>query len=186
MREAEIDPAPDRLTIRAPGDRKPLSAVASFCKDNVPAMSTYVPKRQELKSEWWLVDAAGLTVGRLASVVASHLRGKHKPVFTPYLDTGDHVVVINAERTVLTGNKLEDKIYRRHSQYPGGLTEIPAGEVLQKHPERVIESAVRGMLPKGPLGRKMFRKLKVYAGGNHPHRAQLPKPLAIPDAARSR
>ena len=149
-------------------------------------MKTYVPKGAEIKRDWWLVDADGLTLGRLATEVARRLRGKHKPMFVPFLDTGDHVVVVNAEKVVLTGNKLKDKYYRRHSGYPGGLHEIPAGEMLDKHPERVIEFAVRGMLPKGPLGRRMGRKLKVYAGEKHPHQAQGPQPLALADAARTR
>ena len=149
-------------------------------------MSTYVPKLDEIKRSWWLVDAEGMTLGRLATRVASHLRGKHKPSFTPFLDTGDHVVVVNAEKLVLTGKKLKDKLYRRYSGYPGGLKEISAGNLLEKHPERLVEFAVRGMLPKGPLGRKMFKKLKVYAGSRHPHAAQSPKPLVIAGAARAR
>jgi large subunit ribosomal protein L13 len=123
-------------------------------------------------------------LGRLASEVARHLRGKHKPTFTPSMDTGDHVVVINASKTVLTGTKLQHKLYRRHSGYPGGLSEIPAKELLAKHPERVIERAVKGMLPKGPLGRKMFKKLKVYAGERHPHQAQSPQPMSMPGVER--
>ncbi len=140
-------------------------------------MKTYVPKLSELQHDWWLVDADGLTLGRLATQVAMRLRGKHKPTFTPFLDTGDHVIVVNAEKLVLTGNKLQDKMYRRHSGYPGGLKEIRAEELLEKHPERLIEFAVKGMLPKGPLGRKMLRKLKVYKGPVHPHAAQ--KPVAL-------
>ena len=127
-------------------------------------MKTYVPKQAEISRDWWLVDAAGLTLGRLATEVALRLRGKHKPTFTPNLDTGDHIIVVNAEKVALTGRKLETKMYRRHSGYPGGLREIPAAVVLEKQPIRVVESAVRGMLPKGPLGRQMARKLKVYAG----------------------
>jgi large subunit ribosomal protein L13 len=142
-------------------------------------MKTYVPKRAEIQRDWWVVDAAGVTLGRLASQVATRLRGKHKASFTPFLDTGDHVVVINAEKIVLTGNKLQSKLYRRHSGYPGGLNEVRADEVLARHPERIIESAVRGMLPKGPLGRKMAKKLKVYAGAEHPHQAQKPQALTI-------
>jgi large subunit ribosomal protein L13 len=149
-------------------------------------MRTYVPKQGEVRHEWWLVDATGLTLGRVATEVALRLRGKHKPVFTPFLDTGDHVVVVNAEKVVLTGNKLQAKMYRRHSGYPGGLREIPAKDVLVKHPERIVESAVRGMLPKGPLGRKLFRKLKVYVGGKHPHEAQSPQPLELAAARRVR
>ena len=148
-------------------------------------MKTYVPKQGEVQHDWWLVDAEGLTLGRLATNVASRLRGKHKPIFTPFLDTGDHVVVINAEKVVLTGNKLEAKYYYRHSGYPGGLKEISAGKLMKQHPDRVIKFAIKGMLPKGPLGRKMFGKLKVYAGPDHPHAAQKPSPLEIKDAVRA-
>ena len=148
-------------------------------------MKTYVPKQGEVQHDWWLVDAEGLTLGRLATNVASRLRGKHKPIFTPFLDTGDHVVVINAEKVVLTGNKLEAKYYYRHSGYPGGLKEISAGKLMKQHPDRVIKFAIKGMLPKGPLGRKMFGKLKVYAGPDHPHAAQKPHPMEIKNAARA-
>ena len=147
-------------------------------------MKTYVPKLDQISRQWWLVDATGLTLGRLATEVATRLHGKHKPTFTPFLDTGDHVIVVNAEKVVLTGRKLETKMYRRYSGYPGGLKEVTAGKMQQKYPERLIEFAVKGMLPKGPLGRKMFRKLKVYAGGEHPHRAQSPQPLELPGASR--
>jgi large subunit ribosomal protein L13 len=149
-------------------------------------MKTHVPTPGEIEDRWWVVDAEGLTLGRLATAIASRLRGKHKPVFTPFLDTGDHVIVVNAAKVALSGRKLGAKLYRRHSGYPGGLKEIPAGEMLSKHPERVIELAVRGMLPKGPLGRKLVRKLKVYAGPRHPHEAQQPQALAVPAAARAR
>lgn len=149
-------------------------------------MKTYVPKQGEIERDWWVVDAAGLTLGRLSTVVADRLMGKHKPSWTPFLDTGDHVVVVNAGRVRLTGNKLAQKMYRSHSGYPGGLRETSAAEMMERHPERVIEFAVKGMLPKGPLGRGMARKLKVYAGGEHPHEAQKPKPLAVPGAARGR
>jgi large subunit ribosomal protein L13 len=147
-------------------------------------MKTYVPKKDDIKHDWWVVDAEGMTLGRMATVVASHLRGKHKPTFTTFLDTGDHVVVVNADKVVLTGKKLDQKLYRRHSGYPGGLHETSARSLLQKRPERMVEFAIRGMLPKGPLGRQMFRKLKVYAGAAHPHEAQNPQPLMIPAAAR--
>jgi large subunit ribosomal protein L13 len=147
-------------------------------------MRTYVPKQGEIAREWWLVDATGKTLGRLATEVARRLRGKHKPIFTPYLDTGDHVVVVNAAKVVLTGKKLADKYYRRHSGYPGGLRTVVAGEMLRNHPERVIEMAVKGMLPKGPLGRKLFGKIKVFAGPTHPHHAQRPRPLALDEATR--
>src|SRR5262245_21668243 len=127
-------------------------------------MKTFVPKAAEIKREWWLVDAEGKTLGRLASAIATRLTGKHKPIYTPYLDTGDHVVVINARKVAVTGVKLEKKVYRRHTGYPGGLREATLAEMLAKRPERVLEEAVWGMLPKGSLGRAMYRKLKVYAG----------------------
>lgn len=127
--------------------------------------------------KWLLVDAEGRTLGRLASRIATLLRGKHKPVFTPHVDAGDHVVVINAEKVALTGRKLKDKVYYRHSGYPGGIRGTTAEEMLKTHPERVIEMAVQGMLPKGRLGREILRKLKVYAGPHHPHGAQQPEPL---------
>ncbi|MCP3979072.1 MAG: 50S ribosomal protein L13 [bacterium] len=149
-------------------------------------MKTYVPKQGEVQREWWLVDANGLTLGRLATAVATRLRGKHKPMYTPFLDTGDHVVVINAEKVVLSGNKLQDKKYRKHSGYPGGLHEVTAGKLQQRYPERLIEFAVKGMLPKGPLGRRMVKKMKVYAGDKHPHEAQRPVQLELPHAARTR
>lgn len=149
-------------------------------------MKTYVPKQGDIARAWWLVDASGLTLGRLSTVVADRLRGKHKPQFTPFLDTGDHVVVINAAKVRLSGNKLQDKMYRHHSGYPGGLKEIAAGKLLASRPERVLEASIKGMLPRGSLGRQMARKLKVYAGDKHPHEAQQPKPLPIPDAARTR
>jgi large subunit ribosomal protein L13 len=147
-------------------------------------MRTYVPKRDEIVRDWWVVDAEGKTLGRLATQVALRLRGKHKPSFTPFLDAGDHVIVVNAEKLVLTGNKLKDKYYRKHSGYPGGLKETNAETLLARHPERLIEFAVKGMLPKGPLGRKMYGKLKVYAGANHPHEAQRPQPLELAEATR--
>jgi large subunit ribosomal protein L13 len=138
---------------------------------------TYVTKREDVEREWYVVDASGQTLGRLATRVARVLRGKHKPIYSPSLDAGDYVIVINAERIHVTGRKLDQKIYYRHTGYPGGLKEITLRNLLQKHPTRVIEHAVRGMLPKNRLGRRMFKKLKVYAGPDHPHAAQQPKPL---------
>jgi large subunit ribosomal protein L13 len=131
------------------------------------------------KNDWVLVDATDKTLGRLATKIAMVLRGKHKPEFTPNADTGDYVVVINAEKIRVTGNKLEDKRYWRHTEYPGGIKSTSLGDLLDKHPERVIEKAVKGMLPKGPLGYAQFRKLKVYAGAQHPHAAQQPKTLQV-------
>jgi large subunit ribosomal protein L13 len=148
-------------------------------------MKTYVPKASDVTRAWWIVDASGLTLGRLATVVADRLRGKHKPQFVPYMDTGDHVIVVNASKVRMTGAKHQDKMYRHHTGYPGGLKEVAAGKLLAAKPERVLESAIKGMLPRGSLGRQMGRKLKVYAGDKHPHEAQQPKPLPIPGAARA-
>ncbi|MDH3816533.1 MAG: 50S ribosomal protein L13 [Acidobacteriota bacterium] len=142
-------------------------------------MRTYVPKEGEITREWVVMDAADQVLGRLATEVARILRGKHKPDFTPYLDTGDFVVIVNAERVRLTGAKLDDKVYYRHSGRPGSLKSETARERLDKHPERVIQAAVWGMLPKNRLGRKLLRKLKVYAGPEHPHDAQQPKTLTL-------
>ena len=138
-------------------------------------MRTYVPKEGEISREWVVMDAADQVLGRLATEVARILRGKHKPDFTPHLDTGDFVVIVNAERVHLTGAKLDDKVYYRHSGRPGSLKSETARERLDKHPERVIQAAVWGMLPKNRLGRKLLRKLKVYSGSEHPHEAQQPK-----------
>lgn len=142
-------------------------------------MRTYSAKPQEIQREWLVVDAQGQTLGRLATRVAAILRGKHKPFYTPHIDCGDFVVVVNAEKVRVTGKKLDQKIYYRHSGYPGGLKEVNLRRQLTLHPERVIEAAVRGMLPKNRLGRKLFKKLKVYAGPTHPHQAQKPKVLNI-------
>ncbi len=131
------------------------------------------------RHDWVLVDATDKTLGRLATRIAMVLRGKHKPEFTPNADTGDYVVVINAEKVRVTGNKIENKRYWRHTEFPGGIKSTTLGELLEKHPERVIETAVKGMLPKGPLGYAQFRKLKVYAGAQHPHAAQQPKTLQV-------
>jgi len=140
---------------------------------------TFTGKSAEIEREWYVVDAEGQTLGRLASKIAPILRGKHKATYTPHLDCGDFVIVINADKVRVTGRKLEQKMYYRHSGYPGGLKSITLQEQLNRHPERVIESAVRGMLPKNKLGRQMFKKLKVYASPAHPHEAQKPKPLEL-------
>ncbi|MCK8816175.1 50S ribosomal protein L13 [Natroniella sulfidigena] len=142
-------------------------------------MSTYMAKPEEIDREWYVVDLAGKTLGRAASEIAKVLREKHKPIYTPHVDTGDYVIVVNADQVHLTGNKLEQKLYHKHSRYPGGLKSIPYGELLEKKPELVIEHAVKGMLPKNRLGRKMLKKLKVYAGTEHPHEAQQPKELEL-------
>jgi large subunit ribosomal protein L13 len=143
-------------------------------------MGTFVPSGKDLEQNraWFVIDASGRTVGRLASEVARVLMGKNKPTYTPYIDMGDHVVIVNAEKAVFTGNKLKDKLYRHHTGWPGGLKEVTAEKMLKRHPERILEMAIRGMLPKNKLGRKMGKKLKVYVGADHPHKAQRPKPLA--------
>jgi large subunit ribosomal protein L13 len=142
-------------------------------------MKTFNANAQSVERDWCVVDATDKTLGRLATELASRLRGKHKPEFTPHVDTGDHIIVINAEKVKVTGKKLEDKMYHRHTGYIGNLKSISLGDQLEKHPERVIQSAVKGMLPRNPLGRAMFKKLKVYAGSEHPHAAQQPQELNI-------
>ena len=142
-------------------------------------MKTYSAKPSEIKRDWYIVDASGKTLGRLASEIALRLRGKHKPVYTPHVDTGDYIVVINASQIRVTGNKRTDKYYHHHTGYIGNLKSINFEKLIQKAPERVIETAVKGMLPKNPLGRAMIRKLKVFAGPNHKHAAQQPKALEI-------
>ena len=143
-------------------------------------MGTHYPNPADIRRDWLLVDLAGLTVGRAASQIAMILRGKHKPTFTPHLDVGDFVVCINAEKVHLTGNKLDDKMYRFNSGFPGGLKESSARNMLAKKPEELIKIAVRRMLPRSPLGRATYSKLKVYAGTEHPHTAQQPKPHKLP------
>jgi len=142
-------------------------------------MKTQSTKPADVTRDWLLVDATEKTLGRLATEIAVRLRGKHKPEFTPHVDTGDYIVVINAEKVKVTGNKLEAKTYWRHTGYPGGIRGVVLKDQLVKHPERVIESAVRGMLPRNPLGRAVFRKLKVYAGAEHPHTAQQPRAVDL-------
>jgi large subunit ribosomal protein L13 len=142
-------------------------------------MKTVFINNQNAQRDWYILDADGQTLGRLASEVAKRLRGKHKPEYTPNADNGDYIVVINAEKVRTTGNKVNDKTYYRYTGYVGGLKSQTLGELLDKHPERVIEKAVKGMLPRGPLGFAQFRKLKVYAGANHPHTAQQPKTLTL-------
>jgi large subunit ribosomal protein L13 len=142
-------------------------------------VKTYTPKEVDIQREWWVVDAEGKTLGRLATKIASILRGKHKPMFTPHLDVGDYVVVVNAEKVALTGNKADQKTYFRHSGYMGNEKHIPFRRMIERHPDRVIELAIKGMLPKNTLGRHMRRKLKVYAGAEHPHQGQEPQHLDI-------
>ena len=140
-------------------------------------MKTISAREEDVQRDWYVVDAQGQTLGRLATRTASILRGKHKPIYTPHVDCGDYVIIVNAEKVHVTGQKMRQKKYYRHSGYPGGLTEISLRDQLQKFPNRVLEAAVRGMLPKNRLGRRLFKKLKVYPGPNHPHQAQQPKPM---------
>jgi len=142
-------------------------------------MKTFTATPSTIKREWCVVDATDKTLGRLATELASRLRGKHKPEFTPNMDTGDHMIVINAEKIKVTGNKLEDKMYHHHTGYIGNLKSINLGKLLEQHPERVLQKAVKGMLPRNPLGRAVFRKLHVYAGPDHPHEAQQPTQLKL-------
>lgn len=142
-------------------------------------MRTYTPRASEITRAWFIVDADGQTLGRLATRIATVLRGKHKPTFTPHLDMGDHVIVINADKIVLTGSKAEQKMYHAHSGFPGGLRSVPFATMLERKPTQVVEAAVKGMLPKNKLGRQMGTKLKVYAGSDHPHAAQ--QPVSLPD-----
>ncbi|MBI5450998.1 MAG: 50S ribosomal protein L13 [Gammaproteobacteria bacterium] len=142
-------------------------------------MKTFVAKNETLTRDWYVVDATGKTLGRLATELARRLRGKHKAIYTPHVDTGDYIVVINADKLAVTGNKANDKIYYKHTGYIGNMKSTSLGKMLAERPERVLETAVKGMLPKNPLGRAMFLKLKVYAGAEHKHTAQQPKPLEI-------
>jgi large subunit ribosomal protein L13 len=153
--------------------------------EKVPRVRTYTPKASEIERSWYVIDADGLVLGRVATEVARLLRGKHKPTFTPHIDTGDHVVVINADKIVLTSNKGDKVFVHHHSGYPGGIRSQSYGDLLRTKPEEGVRRAVRGMLPKNRLGRQMLRKLKVYAGPTHPHAAQRPQPLAL-EQARAR
>ncbi|NRQ33202.1 50S ribosomal protein L13 [Nonomuraea sp. NN258] len=147
-------------------------------------MRTYSPKPADVQRQWYVIDATDVVLGRLASHVATLLRGKHKPIFANHVDTGDFVIVINADKIALSGNKLEQKKAYRHSGYPGGLRSVSYGELMEKRPEKAVEKAVKGMLPKNSLGRKMAKKLKVYAGSEHPHQAQRPVPFEITQIAQ--
>ncbi len=147
-------------------------------------MRTYSPKPSEIQRVWYVVDAEDMVLGRVSTEVARILRGKHRPIFAPHLDTGDHVIVVNAAKVVLTANKGDQSFSYRHSGYPGSLRATSFGQLLRERPEELVRSAVRGMLPKGTLGRKMLTKLKVYAGPEHPHAAQMPQPLEMPASAR--
>ncbi len=138
-------------------------------------MKTYVPKKEEIERKWYVIDASGKPLGRVATQIATILRGKHKPIYTPFMDTGDYVVVINADKVILTGGKEEKKVYYKHSGYPGGIKAIPYKKMKERFPERVIRIAVKGMIPHNSLGRKMLKKLKIYKGSEHPHKAQMPE-----------
>ncbi|MFA7572696.1 MAG: 50S ribosomal protein L13 [Lutispora sp.] len=142
-------------------------------------MKSFMAKTEEVQRKWYVIDAEGKVLGRLASEVAKILRGKNKPIYTPHVDTGDFVIIINAEKVVLTGKKLDQKMYRKHSLYPGGLKETPYRKIMENVPERAVEAAVKGMLPHNSLGRKMFSKLKVYRGSEHEHQAQKPEVLEL-------
>ena len=142
-------------------------------------MKTFSAKPAEVRRDWYVVDATGKTLGRLSTEIAHRLRGKHKPEYTPHVDTGDYIVVINAEKVRVTGNKLQDKMYHHHTGYIGNLKSVPLNKMLDEHPERVIEKAVKGMLPRGPLGRQIYSKLRVFAGPEHTHAAQQPIPLEV-------
>lgn len=142
-------------------------------------MKTFLAKAHEVERKWYLVDAEGKTLGRLASAIATILRGKNKPIYTPHVDTGDYVIVINAEKIVVTGDKANQKYYKRYSGYAGGLKEIPYKDMMEKHPERILEHAVKGMLPKGPLGRDMYKKLRINVGPDHAHQAQNPEVIEL-------
>jgi len=147
---------------------------------------TFTPRPSDITREWHVIDAEGAVLGRLATEVATLLRGKHKPIWAPHVDVGDHVIVVNASKLALDAKKRAEKMYHRHSGYPGGLRSENLDRLLERDPERVVRLAVRGMLPKGPLGRRMLKKLKVHAGPNHPHQAQQPTPRALPARAAAR
>ena len=158
------------------GSNAPLSVNLNY---RIISMKTFVAKPETVKRDWYVVDAEGKTLGRLASEIASRLRGKHKAEYTPHVDTGDYIIVVNAEKVTVTGNKAAAKTYYRHTEFPGGLKSITFDKLIDRKPEMAIELAVKGMLPRGPLGRAMYRKLKVYAGAEHNHAAQQPKVLDI-------
>jgi len=145
---------------------------------------TYTPTLESIDHDWFVVDATGMNLGRLCSHIAHLLRGKHKTTFVPHLDTGDYVIVLNAGKVTVTGNKLDDEFFYRHSQYPGGFRATSLRDMMRTHPDRVIEAAVKGMLPHNRLGHKMLKKLKVYTGNTHPHQAQHPKVLEVPEAVK--
>ena len=162
-----------------------MRAPRFICQRKTVPLRTFSPKVSEIQRAWYVVDADGLVLGRLASEVARILRGKHRPYFAPHVDTGDHVVVVNADKVILTSGKADDKLAYRHSGYPGGLRSTSYAELLAKSPDEMIRRSIRGMLPKNTLGRAMLGKLNVYAGPDHPHAAQRPEPLELPTARRA-
>ncbi len=162
-----------------------MGAPRFICQRKTVPLRTFSPKVSEIQRAWYVVDADGLVLGRLASEVARILRGKHRPYFAPHIDTGDHVVVVNADKVILTSGKADEKLAYRHSGYPGGLRSTSYAELLEKSPDEMIRRSVRGMLPKNTLGRAMLSKLNVYAGPDHPHAAQRPEPLELPAARRA-
>jgi len=177
------DPAPSPRARRTTADaidwNSKIGAVPIFRRRESILTKSFMANPQNIERKWFVVDAEGKTLGRLSSQIAAVLRGKHKPTFTTHVDCGDFVIVVNAEKIHMSGNKLKDKMYRHHTGYPGGLKETAAGKMLEKRPIRPVELAIKGMLPHNPLGRQMFRKLKVYAGPEHPHAAQMPEKLEI-------
>ncbi len=168
-----------RTPVRRAAARPGWDPRSGTTREGFTTVRTFSPKAKDIQPQWHVVDASDVILGRLASHVATLLRGKHKPIFAPHLDTGDFVIVVNAGKIALSGNKIDQKKAYRHSGYPGGLHSVAYRELLAKHPEKVVEKAVKGMLPKNSLGRKMHRKLKVYAGPDHPHQAQQPVPYQI-------
>src|SRR5690606_31376482 len=166
---APMDPAPARRSAHGAKSRNRVARI----------MKTFSAKPHEVNRDWYVVDASDKVLGRLASLIAHRLRGKHKPEFTPHVDTGDYIVVVNVERIRVTGRKAQQKMYHRHTGYPGGIKSLSYEKLMEKAPDRALALAVKGMLPRGPLGRAMYRKLKIYAGDTHPHAAQQPRALAI-------
>lgn len=156
-----------------------IDLIKKICYIYISMNKTYIAQKEDIKRKWYLVDATDKTLGRLAAKIAVILRGKHKPIFTPHVDTGDGVIIINASKIKVTGRKLKDKLYRRYSGYPGGLKEVPLNELLKNKPETVVKLAVKRMLPRGPLGNDIFKKLKVYKDSKHPHNAQNPSILEV-------
>ena len=183
-----LTPYPGLSALGTPRDPEPAGngeCLSTTRMRKIGLVRTFSPKVTEIQRSWYVVDADGLVLGRLASSVAAILRGKHRPYFAPHVDTGDHVIVVNADKVVLTSNKADDKMAYRHSGYPGGLRSTSYAELLENKPAELIRRSIRGMLPKNTLGRQQLSKLQVYAGPEHPHAAQKPEPLELPDARRA-